>query len=236
MAKAPVVVALDARDIDTASRWAVAVEPHVSALKVGLELFCRYGPDAVASVRGGTRIDVVIDPGLHNIPSSVAGAARALARLRPRYITVHAAGGTEMIKAAVDAAPDVCITAITVLTSLAPGDLEVSGVETDTADVTRRRAAMAVAAGARGLVCPAPEVAAVRAEVGPDVVLMTPGVRRAGAEAQDQARTATPEQALRDGADLVIVGRSITGAADPGSAAASLATVLHRAGFPRELD
>jgi orotidine-5'-phosphate decarboxylase len=131
-----------------------------------------------------------------------------------------------MVRAAVEAAPDVTIAAVTVLTSLDEGSLEQIGMAGPARDAVRRLAALAVKAGAGALVCSPQEVAAVRAEVGPGVILITPGVRPAGSEAQDQARVATPEQALRNGADLLVIGRPITGAADPGAAAATIAASL----------
>jgi orotidine-5'-phosphate decarboxylase len=225
---APIAVALDARDLDTVSRWARAVEPHVSTLKIGLELFCRFGPDAVASVRGGSRIELFLDLKLHDIPNTVAGAVRSVVRLRPNYLTVHALGGRSMIEAAAQELPDGKIAAVTVLTSLDDADLIEFGLAGGSADATRRLAVMAVSAGARAIVCSPREVAAVRAEVGPGITLITPGVRTAGADMQDQARVATPEQALADGADLLVIGRQITGAADPGAAAASLAAAIRR--------
>ncbi|ABK53067.1 orotidine-5'-phosphate decarboxylase [Acidothermus cellulolyticus 11B] len=227
--RAPIAVALDTPDLDEASRWARLVEPHVSAVKVGLELFTRYGPDAVASVRGGSGLDVFLDLKLHDIPNTVAGAARAVARVRPTYLTVHAAGGRAMIRAAADAAPDVLITAVTVLTSLDDGAIADMGFGATVVDAVRRLAVLAVDAGARAVVCSPQEVAAVRAEVGPDVVLITPGVRPAGTALQDQARVGTPERALADGANLLVIGRPVIRAADPGAAAASLAAQLRRA-------
>jgi orotidine-5'-phosphate decarboxylase len=223
---APIAVALDTRDVEEAARLAAAVHRHVQVLKVGLELFSAHGPRAVEVVRGGTEVGIFLDLKLHDIPNTVAGAARSVARLRPDYLTVHASGGVAMIRAAVDAAPDVCVAAVTVLTSMSAADLDAVGLAGPPADAVRRLAALAVGAGARALVCSPQEVAAVRAEVGPDVRLVTPGVRPAGAVADDQARVATPEQALGDGADLIVVGRPITGAADPGSAAAALAASL----------
>ncbi|MFI0349746.1 orotidine-5'-phosphate decarboxylase [Actinomadura sp. 9N407] len=231
---APIAVALDAPDLETAARWATLVTPHVSTVKVGLELYLRYGPDVVASVRGASRVQVFLDLKLHDIPATVAGAARAVARLKPEYLTVHAAGGPAMIRAAVEAAPATRVAAVTVLTSLDDADLAVLGVEGPTSDAVRRLAVIGVEAGAQALVCSPQEAAAVRAEVGPGIALITPGVRPAGADAQDQARVATPEQALAAGADLLVIGRPITGAPDPGAAAAAIATALRRtsAGAP----
>jgi orotidine-5'-phosphate decarboxylase len=226
--KAPIAVALDAPDLETAARWSAAVEPHVAFVKVGLELFCRHGPAAVDAVRGGTGTGLFLDLKLHDIPATVAGAARAVASLRPSFLTVHASGGTAMVQAAVEAAPEVAIAAVTVLTSLGAGDLERIGLCGLPLDVARRLAVLAVSAGARALVCSPREVAAVRAEVGPGITLITPGVRPMGTAAQDQVRVATPAAALAAGADLLVVGRPITGADDPGAAAALLAAGLGR--------
>jgi orotidine-5'-phosphate decarboxylase len=226
---APIAVALDAPDLDTAARWAAQVAPHVSTLKVGLELYLRYGPDAVASVRGASGVEIFLDLKLNDIPATVAGAARAVARLRPALLTVHAAAGAAAIRAAAEAAPGTRIVAVTVLTSLCEDDLSQIGLAGPVSDAARRLAVLAVESGARGLVCSPQEVAALRAEVGDDVLLITPGVRPAGSAVNDQARVATPEEALRAGADLLVIGRPITGAADPGAAAATIAAALRRA-------
>jgi orotidine-5'-phosphate decarboxylase len=227
-ALAPIAVALDAPDRETAVGWARAVAPHVAVLKVGLELFSRYGPPVVEAVRDeGGQAELFLDVKLHDIPATVAGAVRALAGLQPRFLTVHAAGGPAMVQAAAEAAPDARIAAVTVLTSLSGEDLNAIGLAGPPIDAVRRLAVLAVGAGARALVCSPQEVAAVRAEVGADITLITPGVRPTGSGAQDQARVATPEQALADGADLLVIGRPITGAADPGKAAAELAASLH---------
>jgi orotidine-5'-phosphate decarboxylase len=231
--RAPIAVALDAPDLNTAAHWAGLVTPHVSTLKVGLELYLRYGPEAVASVRGARGVDVFLDLKLHDIPATVGAAARSVAKVRPDLLTVHAAAGVAAIDAAVQALPDTMIVAVTVLTSLQDSDLDQIGMAGPVSDAVLRLAALAVQAGARGLVCSPREVAAVRAEVGPDITLVTPGVRPAGQASHDQARVATPHEALRAGADLLVIGRPITGAADPGAAAAALAVDLRRhAGLP----
>jgi orotidine-5'-phosphate decarboxylase len=226
---APIAVALDAPDLETAARWAGQVTPHVSTLKVGLELYLRYGPEVVASVRGASGVQIFLDLKLHDIPATVAAAARAVARLRPALLTVHAAAGPAAIRAAAEGAPNARIVAVTVLTSLGEQDLDRIGLAGPASAAVRRLAALAVEAGAGGLVCSPQEVADVRAEVGDDIMLITPGVRPAGADVNDQARVATPEEALRAGADLLVIGRPITGAADPGAAAAAIAASLRRA-------
>jgi orotidine-5'-phosphate decarboxylase len=235
---APIAVALDAADLATAVRWAAAVGPHVQVVKVGLELYLREGATAVHAVADASGCPVFLDLKLHDIPNTVAGAARSVAGLAPAYLTVHAAGGTAMIRAAAQALPQTRIAAVTVLTSLSAADLDQIGLVGPPLDAVRRLAVLAVAAGARALVCSPQEVAAVRAVVDPDIVLITPGVRAAGpvgtagtAGPDDQARVATPEQALADGADLLVVGRPITGAVDPGQAAREFAAMT-RAALP----
>jgi len=224
--RAPIAVALDTSDLSTASAWASAVATSVRAVKVGLQLFCHEGPSAVEKIRAAADTELFLDLKLHDIPATVAGAARSLAPLAPDYLSVHAAAGPAAIAAAAEALPRTRITAITVLTSFTAADLELLGIAGPVEAAVRRFARIAVDAGARALVCSPQEVAAVRDEVGPDIVLITPGVRPAGADAQDQARISTPERALASGADLLVVGRPITGATDVGKAAADLAVQL----------
>lgn len=227
-ARAPVAVALDAPDLETAARWADLVTPYVSTVKIGLELYLRYGPEAVTAIRGASGVEVFLDLKLHDIPATVAGAARAVARLRPEILTVHAAAGPAAIRAAVQAAPATRIAGVTVLTSLGDDDLAAIGLAGPVRDAVRRLAVLSVAAGARALVCSPREVAGLRAEVGPDITLITPGIRAAGSDAQDQARVSTAEEALRAGSDLLVIGRPITGAPDPGAAAAAIGAALRR--------
>jgi orotidine-5'-phosphate decarboxylase len=226
LGSAPIAVALDTGDLATATRWAQALAPHVSTFKVGLELFCAEGPGAVEKIRAAGDAEIFLDLKLHDIPATVAGAARSVASLAPDYLTVHASGGPAMISAAAEALPGTKITAITILTSLSAADLEQIGIVGTPAEAVTRLARLAVDAGARALVCSPQEVALVRAAVGPGTTLITPGVRPAGAATHDQARVATPEKALADGADLVVIGRPITGADDPAEAAAAIAASL----------
>lgn len=232
---APIAVALDAPSLETAALWAGLVTPHVSTVKIGLELYLRYGPEAVASIRGASNVRVFLDLKLHDIPATVSAAARAVARLRPDLLTVHAVGGIGGVRAAVQAAPETKIVAVTVLTSLSDDDLDMIGLAGPVGDAVRRMAVLAVEAGARGVVCSPREVAAVRAEVGPDITLITPGVRPAGSDTHDQARVATPEEALQAGADLLVIGRPITAAADPGAAAAAIGASLRKAAVAQDV-
>ena len=226
MSKAPIAVALDAPDLSTAKVWASAVAPHVQVVKVGLEVFLRDGHDAVHIAREASGCDIFLDVKLHDIPATVAGAAHAVAKLSPKYLTVHASGGQDMVKAAVEALPDTYVTAVTILTSLSQEQLASMGWNGTAQDIVKRLSAQSVAAGARAIVCSPQEVAAVRAEVGPEIVLITPGVRPAGSDAGDQKRIATPEQALADGANLLVIGRPITGASNIAEAAAAIASSI----------
>lgn len=234
MTKAPIAVALDAPKLSTLQAWAQAVAPTVSCLKVGLEVFCRDGHEGVRAAResaakvGSPDIDIFVDLKLHDIPATVAGAASALASLNPTYVTVHAAGGPAMIDAAATALSHTRIAAVTVLTSLDAATTASLGIEGSPQEIVQRWALMAVNAGARAIVCSPQEVQAVRSVVPRDVHLITPGVRPAGADTHDQRRSATPAQALDDGADLLVIGRPITGAADPAEAAKAIAAECDR--------
>lgn len=226
--KAPIAVALDAPDLATTQEWAKAVGPFVQVVKVGLEVFLRDGHASVQTARDASGCEIFLDLKLHDIPATVAGAAKSVSILNPKYLTVHATGGKEMIKAAVDALPDTFITAVTVLTSLSTQQLVEMGFGANTEVIAKRLAVQAVEAGARAIVCSPQEVAAIRKEVGNSAVLITPGVRPVGSDAGDQKRIATPRQALADGADLLVIGRPITASGDLAKAASEIAASLHR--------
>jgi orotidine-5'-phosphate decarboxylase len=227
--QSPIAVALDAPDAFTAAAWARQVEPYVSHLKIGLELFDAVGVEGVRTVReAAPRCELFLDVKLHDIPTTVGRAARALADLEPDLLTVHALGGAAMLAAACEALPETSVTAVTILTSMSEADLASVGVSGSPRDAVLRLAEMSVAAGARALVCSPHEVADVRGAVGPDVRLVTPGVRPKGSDAGDQARFATPRQALDSGADLLVIGRPITAATEPAAAANAIATELTR--------
>lgn len=232
MTRAPIAVALDAPDLAKLAQWAGAVGPHVSTLKVGLETFLRDGRSAVDAARAAApECALFLDLKLHDIPATVAGAARAVSDLAPDYLTVHASGGPTMVAAAAESLPGTRIVAVTVLTSLSTEDLRslgLLGAESMSAGALAVRLAVAaVDAGARAIVCSPEEVADVRqALAGRDVTLITPGVRPAGAAAGDQQRIATPQEAMARGADLLVIGRPITGAPDPAAAAQAIAREL----------
>jgi orotidine-5'-phosphate decarboxylase len=211
---------MDAGSLEELREWTRAVAETVSTVKIGLEAFCRDGGRAVLAARSAAAqtqadgIDIFLDLKLHDIPATVAGASRAVADLEPTYLTVHAAGGPAMVEAAAQALPATRITAVTILTSLDDATLARLGMAGPTLDAAVRLAELAVQSGARAIVCSPLEVAAIRAVVPSDIVLITPGVRPRGGAVDDQRRTSTPEQALANGADLLVIGRPITGAAD----------------------
>ena len=205
------------------------ISGRVGLAKVGKELFTALGPRAVAASKE-RGLGVFLDLKYHDIPNTVAGAVRAAARLGVSMLTVHAQGGRAMLAAAVAAArqsdPRPAVIAVTVLTSLAGSDLTELGVAGDPAQQVERLAALALDAGVDGLVCSALEAGNLRRRFGPAPFLITPGIRPAGADAHDQARVATPAEALAAGADFLVIGRPITGAADPAAAADAIAHEL----------
>jgi len=196
-------------------------------LKLGLEFFASCGPAGVAALGAPA---LFLDLKLHDIPNTVAGVVRSLVKLRPALLTLHACGGAAMIaaaRAAVDAADSpMRLLAVTVLTSLDADALRATGVRDTPQDQALRLGALAVAAGAHGLVCSAHEVAALRAALGPGPLLVVPGIRPAGSATGDQARTMTPRAAVQAGADYIVVGRPITAAPDPAAAAAAIAAEI----------
>nr|WP_282571981.1 orotidine-5'-phosphate decarboxylase [Roseomonas acroporae] len=223
------IVAIDTADPARAAALADSLAPACGLLKVGLELFDAVGPAAPATV--SARAPVFLDLKLHDIPNTVAGAVGALLPLRPAMLTLHAAGGAAMIEAARHAAERAgaarpLLLAVTVLTSLDAAALAATGVSDPPAAQVLRLARLALSAGADGLVCSPREVAALRDALGAAPALVVPGIRPAGSATGDQARTATPAEAVAAGADWIVVGRPVTGAADPAAAAAAIVAGL----------
>ena len=231
MLRNPVLCAIDTTDRGRARAIARAVAPHVGGLKLGLEFFCAHGPDAVREAAAGAT-ELFLDLKLHDIPNTVAGAVRAVAPLRPAILTVHAAGGREMMRAAADAAGEhavgMKVIAVTVLTSLDEGDLDSVGQRGPVAEQVRRLAALAQESGLDGVVCSPHEVEVLRHDRGPGFLLVVPGIRPAGVSRGDQKRVMTPVEAIRAGADRLVIGRPIAAASDPAAAAAAIAQELGR--------
>jgi len=210
-------------DLDAARSFAERVAPHTDVFKVGLELFVAAGAPAVALGRELSR-PIFLDLKLHDIPETVERAVARAAALGAKMVTVHAAGGKAMLEraAARGAREGIDIIAITVLTSLSDDDLADAGIPENTRAHALRLAKLAHAAGVRQFVCSAHEVAGMRAALGPEATLITPGIRPQTA-ADDQKRVATPHMAVRAGADLLVVGRPIRDSPDPAAAAAAIA-------------
>lgn len=226
---ARIIPALDTGDLARAEAMAAALAGRCGVLKVGLELFCAAGGAAVSAI--ARQAPVFLDVKLHDIPNTVAGALRSLLPLRPAMVTLHAGGGPAMIAAARAEAEKAgearpLLLAVTVLTSMDAAALAATGIADTPARQVLRLARMAVAAGADGLVCSPQEAALLRTELGPGPALVVPGVRPAGSAAGDQARVATPAEAVASGADWIVVGRPITGAPDPAAAAAAIAASI----------
>ena len=211
MSKAPIVLAVDTPDLATAVEWVKATQEYVSVYKLGLEFFLSFGSDGVAAIKNVTDSDIFLDLKLHDIPHTVRGAAQAVAHLSPRYLTVHASGGSAMIKAAVEASSETHITGVTILTSLSEADVHTIGFRDTALDSAVGLATLAVTSGATAIVCSPLEIGAIRLAVGAAPIIITPGVRPAdSADSDDQARTMTPKAAIDNGANLVVFGRPIT--------------------------
>lgn len=211
MNKAPIVLAVDTADLQTAIAWVKATQDHVSVFKLGLEFFLTFGSEGVKAIQAETDSNIFLDLKLHDIPHTVSGAAKAVAHLAPKFLTVHASGGAAMVKAAVDVLPGTNITGVTILTSLSETDVAEIGFKFAALESATALAALAVSGGATAIVCSPLEIVAVRQAVGLVPIIITPGVRPADmVGSDDQQRTMTPEDAIAAGANLVVIGRPIT--------------------------
>ncbi|HEX9247708.1 MAG TPA: orotidine-5'-phosphate decarboxylase [bacterium] len=223
------IVALDVPSLEEAQAMAARLAGVVRWYKVGLELYTAAGPAAVAAVKDGR---VFLDLKFHDIPATVAGAVSAATRLGVDLLTVHALGGTAMLLAAAEAALRTAeiirrrppaVLGVTLLTSGDAAAMAEAGIAGTPAEAAVRLARLARAAGLGGVVASPVDAAAIRAACGPDLLIVCPGIRPAGAAADDQRRVSTPRAAIEAGADVLVVGRPITRAPDPRSAAEALA-------------
>ena len=221
----PIFVAIDTQDVHRAAAIARDVSGIAAGVKLGLEFFCSNGHQGVLRIaEHGT--PVFLDLKLHDIPNTVQKAVEALAPLQPAILTVHATGGRAMMAAAKAAAPpNTKVVGVTVLTSLDQSDLTAMGVDHSPASQVKRLAMLAQEAGLDGIVCSGAEVAAAR-EAWPEGFFVVPGVRPTGGDVGDQKRVVTPRQALDDGASVLVIGRPITGAANPAHAIQEIAATL----------
>jgi orotidine-5'-phosphate decarboxylase len=211
VSKAPIVLAVDTPELKTAIEWVKATHGLISVYKLGLEFFLSFGSSGVRAIQDETDADIFLDLKLHDIPHTVSGATKAIAGLSPKFLTVHASGGAAMIRAAADAIPDSFITGVTILTSLGDEDVKLIGYQEPALDSAVRLAKLAVASGARAIVCSPLEISAIRKAIGAETIIITPGVRPAGStKVDDQVRTMSPVDAISAGASLVVIGRPIT--------------------------
>jgi len=216
------IVALDVSTASEAAKIVQCIGESAGLYKVGKQLFTAVGPEIVRDlVASGKK--VFLDLKFHDIPNTVAAAVRSASDLGVSMVTVHAAGGSKMLKAAVEAAASTArpplILAVTVLTSFTDQDVQEIGFSGNTTDNVLRLASLAQAAGCGGIVTSAAEVKDVRRGLGTGFAIVTPGIRPAGSAAGDQARIATPSAAIAAGASHIVVGRPITEAKNPAQAA-----------------
>lgn len=221
----PIFVAIDTPDLGRALNLAGAIREHAGGVKLGLEFFSAQGPEGVRRI-SALGLPVFLDLKLHDIPNTVGNAVAALTPLAPAILTVHAAGGREMLRAAKRAAPQgTRVVAVTLLTSLDAADLQELGISRPPGEQVKHLADLARESGLDGIVCSGAEVGAVRASW-EDGYFVVPGIRPQGADAGDQKRVVTPARALEDGASVLVIGRPVTEAADPGRALVDIASSL----------
>ena len=224
--KNPIIAALDVPDAEEALKLAEAIAPAVGAFKIGKELFVSAGPDIVKRVRD-TGASVFLDLKFHDIPNTVAKAVASAVRLDVQMLTVHTCGGTAMLKAAVKAAGDgPLVLGVTVLTSMDENDLADVGVQKSPADQVLHLAQLATQAGLKGFVCSPKEIAPLREVLPPEAQLVTPGIRPAGSDSDDQKRVMTPAKAMNAGANWLVIGRPIYAAENPRQAAEDILSSL----------
>jgi orotidine-5'-phosphate decarboxylase len=218
------IVALDVSSAAAAQKIVAAVGDSALNYKVGMQLYTAVGPQIVRDlVASGRR--VFLDLKYHDIPNTVGAAVAEAEKLGVSMLTIHAAGSTRMVRAAVDAAkvrPDLMVLAVTVLTSMDGHDLETIGIRGSMEDSVVRLATIALAQGCQGVVTSAREAFTLRAELGDRFAIVTPGVRPAGSSMADQVRVVTPAEAIASGASHIVVGRPITEAADPAAEARAI--------------
>lgn len=206
----PVILALDTKDLDLASKWIKSSADQIDHFKVGLEFYLLHGLEGIKKLQQLADFKLFLDLKLYDIPNTVKGAVESVSVLNPKFLTVHASGGPKMIQAASKALPSGLITAVTVLTSFSEDEFSKLGNSQSIQQTTNNWASSAVDAGAKALVCSPFEVSQLRS-LGLKSIFITPGVRVEGDELSDQVRVMSPKDAISAGADFVVIGRSITG-------------------------
>ena len=220
MTPSPIILAVDTSDFDTARAWIDATRESIDIYKLGLEFFLTFGCEGIESIARESGASIFLDLKLHDIPNTVKKSAGVVDHLHPRFLTVHASGGAAMVSAAVAAVTSTSITAVTVLTSLSDADLSDLGYAKPALETAVSMARVATASGATSIVCSPLEIEAIRAVIPQSVEIITPGVRPADEEGgDDQMRTMTPAQAMKAGANFLVIGRPITSRWSEGKAA-----------------
>jgi len=232
-AKDRIIFALDVPTVDEAVKYARLLKDSVGVFKIGLQLFVAEGPAVVEAVReAAPGCGIFLDLKFHDIPATVEGAMRSAATIGADFITVHCEEGSAMLRAAVEKAGNTKVLGVTVLTSMAGESLAEAGIDPKygerATDLVLHRARIARVAGCAGVVCSGLEARSVRKEFGGDLLIITPGIRGREDVVGDQKRVATPYNAVKDGADYIVVGRPIRNADDPVEAAARIAEDVQR--------
>lgn len=219
MINSPIILALDTNDLDIAKMWVNETAGSIALYKLGLEFYLKFGRSGLKAIQSETDSEIFLDLKLHDIPNTVGSATAQVADLHPRFLTVHASGGSEMIKAAVSSAPNTDITAVTILTSLSHSDLREIGFEGEAEERVAALSKMAVNSGAKAIVCSPLEIEIVRSVVPSQISIITPGIRpkflqNSNAEGMkdDQKRVLDPKSAIKSGANYLVIGRPITAA------------------------
>lgn len=221
----PIILAVDTTDLSSVDSLIEATRESISIYKFGLEFYLKFGSETLQSLLDRFDIKLFLDLKLHDIGNTVAGAARSIASLDPFFLTVHASGGSTMVRAAADALPNTKIAAVTILTSLDDEEMRRVGFQGTVTERVIALSDLALASGARAIVSSAREVTEIKRRF-PSAITITPGIRPLGSSQDDQARTMTPKEAIQSGSDYLVIGRPISAAKDPGRVAAEILTSI----------
>lgn len=225
--RSPIIVAIDTTDLAEVDSLIESTRNSVSVYKFGLEFYLKFGLETLQSLIRRFDIELFLDLKLHDIPNTVAGASRSIASLNPLFLTVHATGGTKMIRAAADALPETKIAAVTILTSLDDEEMKRIGFTGSLSQQVLALTELALDSGARAVVSSAREVSEIKRRF-PSAITITPGIRPMGSSQDDQARTMTPQEAIVAGSDYLVIGRPISASSNPGVAAAEILASIYQ--------
>lgn len=225
--RSPIIVAIDTTDLAEVDSLIEATRNSVSVYKFGLEFYLKFGLETLQSLIRRFDIELFLDLKLHDIPNTVAGASRSIASLKPLFLTVHATGGTKMIRAAADALPETKIAAVTILTSLDDEEMKRIGFAGSLSQQVLALTELALDSGAKAVVSSAREVSEIKRRF-PSAITITPGIRPMGSSQDDQARTMTPQEAIVAGSDYLVIGRPISASSNPGVAAAEILASIYQ--------